>query len=266
VTWIRVDANAVTSDVVGDLVAELAIHPMQAFGHYIATCAGFGQHRPDGLVREVPDAVLEVWAQWTGKRGRWAAAFRKRCEDENGQVRGWWRNSALLDKQERDRRKRKPPKNPRGFLGETPEKPREKMADDGGRRTEDVDETISSTLPGRLAQKLVGEPSRYAIVEFLEAVPAGQNAQAWAMCLNGCLEGIGTAQGRKATVDDLAAACNDYRATPLDKWGIPHFRSFVNRIVAARLRPHTSSEAVLPRSSTTDRAVAAVRAFVEDGE
>lgn len=262
-TWIRVDANAVTSDVVGDLVAELALHPMQVFGHYIATCAGFGQHRPDGLVREVSDPVLEGWAQWTGKKGRWAAAFRKRCQDESGQVRGWWRNSALLEKQERDRRKRKPPKNPRGFSEGTPEKPLEKSDDDGGRRTEDVDETISSLLPGRLAQKLVGHTARYVIVEFLEHLPEGENPMSWAMTINGCLEGLGTKDSAKATVDEMAAACNDYRGASPANWGIPHFRSFVDRVVAKRTRGknHTPN-----RGGSTERSVAAARAFAEGGE
>jgi hypothetical protein len=123
VTWLRWDTDAAFSDVVGDLVSDLRLHPAQVFGHYVATCLGFGQHRPDGIVTTVSDAALEGWARWTGKAGRWAAAFRARCVDPDGVIRGWWRNSALLRKQEMDAKKRKPPKNPRGFVEGTPEKP-----------------------------------------------------------------------------------------------------------------------------------------------
>jgi len=267
VTWLRWDTDAAFSDVVGDLVSDLRLHPAQAFGHYVATCLGFGKHRPDGLVTAVADPTLEGWARWTGKPGKWAAAFRVRCADEGGLIRGWWRNSALLEKQEKDRRKRKPPKNPpetpEGFSG----KPPETLADDGGRRTEDgnEDELLPTTLPGRLAEKLIGHPARYAIVDFLDAVPADQRLETWSMALNGCLEGLGTEQNRRATVEELAAACNDYLAAKPEKWGLPHFRSFVDRVMAKRFRPQRSSEVRLPRPTATDRAVAAAKAFAEGG-
>lgn len=140
------------------------------------------------------------------------------------------------------------------------------MGGNGVRSTEYVDETISSvqsTAETRLIGKLQGHPQRYAIIEFLEYVPEGESVNAWALCLNGCLEGLGLHGGRPATIADLAAACNDYRGTA--KWGIPHFRGFVDRLVAKRLRPK-AADIRLPKASSTDRAVAAAKAFAEGGE
>jgi len=108
----------------------------------------------------------------------------------------------------------------------------------------------------------VGHPVRYAVTGFLEALPEGQAFDTWALCLNGCLEGLGTQQNRKATVDELATACNDYRAIPPASWGIPHFRSFVDRVVAKRFRPERAGSIRLPSSKTAAQVTAAA-AWVE---
>jgi len=81
-------------------------------------------HRADGRVGEVSDELLEQWAMWRGKPGRFAAAFRERCVDESGNLRGWWRNEGVLREQERSRRKPvRPnglPENPRGESRQIP--------------------------------------------------------------------------------------------------------------------------------------------------
>lgn len=257
-TWTRWDTEAPHSDVVGYLAEALHVRQAEAYGLYNACCQGFAKHRADGLVSEVPDTSIERWAMWEGKKGRFAAAFRARCvsegggKDPAGTIRGWWRQAALLTKQAKDAQRppshrRDHPDGSREEISGEPAResggnPRGNSDGDGGRRTEDVDETISSILPARLLTKLVGHPARYAITGFLDGLPPGQTLEAWGMCLNGCLEGLGTEQGRKASVDELAAACNDYRSTPPASWGIPHFRSFVDRIVAKRFRPQRRSQ------------------------
>jgi hypothetical protein len=105
VTWLRWDVETPQSDVVGYLATALNCGTAQALGHYFACCSGFGQHRPDGLVSEVTDATLEHWALWIGRKGRFATAFRARCVGEDGAIRGWWRNRAVIRKQENDRKK-----------------------------------------------------------------------------------------------------------------------------------------------------------------
>lgn len=99
-TWLRFDADAAQSDVVGHLAEALGIPAPHAFGCYVACCLGFGAHRPDGRAGHVSDTTLEQWALWVGKRGRFAAAFRARCVAEDGTIRGWWRQEKLLNRQQ----------------------------------------------------------------------------------------------------------------------------------------------------------------------
>jgi hypothetical protein len=142
-TWIRWDCPTPFSDVVGFIAAELSIRPVHALGHYNAMCCGFGEHRPDGRIDQVSDELLETWAMWPGKRGMFAKAVRKWCtlsddkEHDPGVLRGWWRQRALLAKQQRDRRKRK---GKQGDTPETPAKPPQKPAR-VLRRQQDDDET-----------------------------------------------------------------------------------------------------------------------------
>jgi len=124
VNWIRWDTSTPQSDVVGWLADRLKLPLAHALGHYAAACCGFGMHRADGRVGEVSDELLEQWAMWRGKPGRFAAAFRERCVDESGNLRGWWRNEGVLREQERSRRKPvRPnglPENPRGESRQIP--------------------------------------------------------------------------------------------------------------------------------------------------
>jgi hypothetical protein len=260
--WLRWDVETPNSDVASELAEALNIHVAQALGHYFACCSGFGAHRPDGNVHAVTDTTLEQWALWTGRKGRFAVAFRSRCMGENGIVRGWWRQDALLRKQAIDRAK--PPfhrrgspggksgvppgesgGNPRGKIGGSPEIP----PGDGTERngTTSSDQRARATL----ADRLVGAAGRSAVTAFLDALPPGENAATWEPTLLGCLDGLGLAQGHAATVDELAAACNDYRKRAPARWGVVHFRSFVDRIVAKRFRP------ARPPNSSPSEAIAA---------
>src|SRR3990167_3206998 len=173
-TWLRWEADSAFTDVVDELAATLKIPAAHAYGLYVATCNGFGRFRKDGNVAAVLRSALEGWARWKGRPGRWAAAFRDRCADESGILRGWWRNAAVLRKQEKDASR--PPSNQRGnrggIAGESGGIPRGNLAGDGGRRTDTGTELpLPSNLPPRLAQRLIGEPGRFAIWDFLEAVP-----------------------------------------------------------------------------------------------
>jgi hypothetical protein len=127
--------------IVGLLARELGVDTDKALACYARTLFGFGDHRIDGRPEFVADVTLEEWARWKGKVGRWAAAFRRLCvehradqKDEQGVIKGWWRQRALLEKQLKDAAKRKPtrreagavppgttqlpPGNPRGFSSE----------------------------------------------------------------------------------------------------------------------------------------------------
>lgn len=141
-TWIRWDTATPRADVVGFLADRLALEPALALGLYNAMCCGFGDHQVEGRLDQVPDATVEAWAMWRGRRGRFAAAIREWCAKSEetggdpGELRGWWRQQALLRKQQKDagrpdgRTKSHPPGdngkspvNPPGDLRESPANP-----------------------------------------------------------------------------------------------------------------------------------------------
>jgi hypothetical protein len=272
-TWLRLDTDAARTGVAGDLAKDLNLQPMHAFGHYVAAISGFGDHQADGVVASVSDDTLEDWALWRGKRGRFASAFRARCtadgqgKDPIGVVRGWWRQDALLRKQAKDNQRppshlrQFPPDSPGGITEIPPTFPHDSPGGDGGRRTEYGNEEIPTSLQGRLVARLIGHPSRYAVVSFLENLPPTQSVDGWAGCLLGCLDGLGLERNRKATVEDLAAACGDYQGTNPVKWGFPHFRGFVDRVVDKRHRPERRTSPRGERRTTTERAMDAAAEF-----
>lgn len=112
-TWIRWDTGTPRSEVVTFLADRLGVKPVTALGHYVALCCALGEERRDGRIDQVTDTALEHWALWAGKPGRFAAAIRAWCEapkaanpdHDAGELRGWWRQRALLEKQEADARK-----------------------------------------------------------------------------------------------------------------------------------------------------------------
>lgn len=275
-TWLRLDTDAARSGVAGDLAKDLGLPPMHAFGHYVATISGFGEHQQDGVVAVVADDTLEGWALWKGKAGRFAKAFRARCtadgqgRDPAGVVRGWWRQEALLRKQIKDnsrlpshlRNREFPQDSPEIPAGESSGFPRNSPGGDVDVVTVTERDTDYNGLRGRLMKSLVGHAMRYTIVGFLDSLPPGENVDAWAGVLGGCLGGLGTAQGRQATVEDLAAACLHFGTVPPRGWKPAHFVSWVDRIIEKRRRPPSSSAP----SSRQTREIEAAAAFVAKGE
>lgn len=168
-TWIRWETTAPRSEVVAFLADRLGLKVYAAHGLYAAMCCGFGDERPDGRIADVTDTAIEHWAGWDGKKGRFARAIRDWCakvaEDgrDPGQLRGWWRNEAVLREQTRSARKpdgRKgkggdpprgiPEKSPRGSSGDSPGKPRGNEDDN-----ENEDENGSSSLRSELQSSLI---------------------------------------------------------------------------------------------------------------
>lgn len=74
--WFRMHANVLDKPVVWRLVKATGIHPARAAGHLAAFWGKVSQHGSGGRVADLPDAQLEAWAGWDGKRGAFAAWLR----------------------------------------------------------------------------------------------------------------------------------------------------------------------------------------------
>lgn len=159
-TWIRWECETPDSDVVRFLSRELGLKAVHALGHYNAMCCGFGAHQPDGSLTTTSDDDLERWAQWDGRRGRYASAIRRWCAQAAAhggspdELRGWWRQRARLAKQERDRHKRNRLGNPPPPVEGSPQKPARVLgATENGERNEN--DTGSSSLRSELPSSLI---------------------------------------------------------------------------------------------------------------
>lgn len=159
-TWLRFDTNAPTSDVVGHLADAVDVPLPLAFGCYAATILGFGAHRPDGHADQISDRTLEQWAMWTGPAGAWATAFRARCVDGDGVVRGWWRQEKLIARQrEKASRVGKQARDTQGFPDE-PEFPAQKSAGNSPAKKSAGNETIrnDTNKEEQLARQTENQP------------------------------------------------------------------------------------------------------------
>lgn len=259
-TWIRWEATSPNHEIVALLAEELRVHPAQAFGHYVAACCGFGEHRPDGRADQVTDTAIELWALWHGKRGKFVAAFRSLCletregqRDGVGVVKGWWRQAALLREQERSRTRpgqgsREAAPKPREGTGEKPRGPSGAFpvpsrgnVDEDVYGNEEIPTTAATarangadppvedgTRAAALVCRLEGAPDRWAVWTFLDRIPDGE-VDAWVGRMNGYLDGLDFPAGRAPTGAQLATACRDYPAS--EPANPARFRAFVSRLV-----------------------------------
>lgn len=255
-TWLRVETTAPTSDVVGELAERLEIDPIQAWGHYSACILQFGDHCVDGNAASISDTSLEQWAGWRGERGRFAHAFRARCVDDAGIVRGWWRQEKLLARQLRDRTKRSRgrktpvadtphPENPQHFVGGNMGTNRGKSAPRNPQQnaekkcaTERNDTLPSSTSSARASDPLwLGRftaTDRAAINVFLDSVPDAERF-GWTARLRGYLDGLDMPSGLAASPAAIATAIRDYpTGEPLNP---ARFRKFIARAMRDALPP-----------------------------
>lgn len=228
-TWLRFDTDAPQSDVVGTLADHTGIPIAQAFGCYVACCLGFGAHRPDGRADQVSDLTLEQWALWTGKRGRFAAAFRARCVAENGIIRGWWRQEKLIQRQhEKNHRpgqsarktRQKPGRNPaRESAGNDTIRNEVKISDDA----EDLVQTDSAAATAGSVDDLGLSPEGSRALTGL--LRASQNPTA----LLAEVRAIATGMRGPFTPSHVSAALHDLTVAGISRPTAAQLRGFTRR-------------------------------------
>jgi hypothetical protein len=123
VKWIRLDTSSPAHPLIHQLSIALKIPSAQAFGHYCSLCCGLGEHQEDGQLAAVPDAVLEVWAAWRGRTGRFALVIRELCQQDDGRMKGWWRQEKLRLRAEKDRDRHREIRRPSADRPQTVRRP-----------------------------------------------------------------------------------------------------------------------------------------------
>lgn len=104
--WFRVDADAGDDPKVGRLADALGCDVVKAYGHMARVWGGMAHHADEKL-SDIADATLEQWALWSGKRGKFAKAFRLTCQAEDGALAGWWRQAHLVEFMKKDRERKR---------------------------------------------------------------------------------------------------------------------------------------------------------------
>lgn len=87
--WVAIDIDIAGDPAVHRMAESLKIRVPEVVGLLTLTFGGMAKHSPDGRIAAVPDVLLETWAAWHGKRGRFATLFRAELCDTDGVVRAW---------------------------------------------------------------------------------------------------------------------------------------------------------------------------------
>lgn len=93
-TWIRVEVLIGEDQKVHSLAEQLRVRPNEAVGLLVVMRGKFPDQAPDGDLSKVADTLVEKWAGWHGKAGRFASALRALVLDNAGVDQEWVRTNA----------------------------------------------------------------------------------------------------------------------------------------------------------------------------
>ena len=79
VTWIRVETDAADDDKWKQIGKVLGLSADECFGKMVRLWGRVARKQPDGDLSGVADETVEEWANWRGRPGRFAKAFRSLC-------------------------------------------------------------------------------------------------------------------------------------------------------------------------------------------
>lgn len=103
--WIRIDANIGENPNVWKLAGVRGLSANESVGLLVVLFGKVAEHCPHGNVSDVPDALLERWAGWTGEPGAFATSFRELFVSD-GVVEGWEkRQGKLVERAEKERQR-----------------------------------------------------------------------------------------------------------------------------------------------------------------
>ena len=97
--WIRISV-AIADDPRLHLLAErLSVRLAEAIGLVVALLTHFPEHAPKGDLSAVADSLLEKWATWEGRRGRFATEFRATFLGESGVWAAWEKHNGAAQRE-----------------------------------------------------------------------------------------------------------------------------------------------------------------------
>jgi len=261
--WFRMHANILDKRVVWRLANATNIHPVRAAGHLAVFWGKVSQNVRGGDVSAIPDAQLEAWAAWDGKRGKFASWLR--TEHTTGGIVNEYDeySGALDDRREKDRLRqatlRDKRRKSRGHNGDNPrDVTRDIGVTSGGYDTIRDDTIQTTTTPHPLAAALLerlDEPDRPDFARFLAASP---DATMWAGESGAWLDG---ARSPAITATQLVAAAREFMGNGED-FAIRLWRGYLRNAASAPPEPIQRRRA--PKPNPGAQGYANALAAVED--
>lgn len=241
--WIRIDVAIGRDASLGNIAGACGVSRVTATGHVLLVYTAMAEGCRNGDLATISDAVMEEWAQWRGKRGRFAVAFRAELCTQQGVVRSWEKyNGAKLRELESDRdRKRTARESAKLSAGHPPEQPQTSdrrpplRYETGRNETNNTVQTkvgSNSQLPDigeafAIAGPVVARHAHDALRKLLAAQP---DPETWARIIVAYASGQSADGGRPTDAGRLAAAVQDYVAQGKHVNGNTGlFRGFVKR-------------------------------------
>lgn len=274
--WFRMHANIADKPVVWRLASALKLSHAKAVGHLAMFWGKVSQHAPHGIVTDIPDAQLEAWAGWDGKRGAFADWLRAH-HLTNGRVNEYDEYSGKLEeRRERDRQRKAAQKRARPSDADARGVPQEGARNSGGIPAESRknssatirddtkrDEVTTPPPPAAGVQALIdrtfheiGSAGRSGIDELLRASP---DPAKWA---HECLAALDGLHGVTLTPAQLAMAVHDFLGNGADR-SLKLFRGYLR--AAANKDPATTPRTPRPaRPNPGAQGYANALAAVED--
>lgn len=227
--WIRVAVDIMDDSSIDTLAASLKVRVAEAVGCVVCVLAHLPADAPDGNIASKSDRLIEKWAEWEGKRGAFAPAFRATFCTEAGVVRSWDKhNGAALREAERQRYKMQKYRQlkedvPGTVPGTVPVTESDGPSiRDGTGRDGTYSQPPKDDGEGNLAA--ASSSARQAFDQIAPCVaPVGRDAlryllgavdqpETWAGIIRGCASGQSMPEGRPASAERIAAAVQDFVA------------------------------------------------------
>lgn len=251
--WIKISTAIGDDPRIGRIADACRCSGNEALGAVVRILGRLPEHAPNGDLSGLPSTLIEQWAWWRGKAGKFADAFRAEMCDESGVVRSWekWNGSAqrqLVSARERMANLRQAKREqfaersqnvPETFASKKErEKEREKESN-----YEPIQKAVVDTPPAPAAVLPWVHPDGHqALAVLFSAVP---HVETWVGLLRGFASGTAMDHNRPCDPRRLAAAVQDFvgAGKHLETDGpSPHlFRGFVKRAKAPEVR-HTTQQ------------------------
>lgn len=225
--WIKVAVGISRDESVLAIADRLGVSVPTTTGYVVLVYTALAEGCVSGNLSNTTDSTIERWAQWNGKRGKFAEAFRAELCTPEGLVRSWEKyNGGALRELERDRERKKAERAAEKARKQSDGRPSDdsRTSDQCPPLEEKRGEERREELPSHSSSD--GEEGRWSLAFASIApcvAPVGHDAlrellrhvqqpETWAGIIRGCASGQSMPEARPASAERIAAAVQDFVA------------------------------------------------------